>query len=129
MPYLADPARYESIVYRRCGRSGVRLPAISLGLWHNFGDERPWETQREICRGPSISASPISIWPTTTGHLTEQSQPDEHSLARIQPHRAGAGRRTDYGGDGLQDAPQPSIPNGPYTGAIQAGRVSDIGRY
>jgi L-glyceraldehyde 3-phosphate reductase len=38
------------MVYRRCGRSGVLLPAISLGLWHNFGDDRPWETQREICR-------------------------------------------------------------------------------
>jgi L-glyceraldehyde 3-phosphate reductase len=50
VPYLADPARYESMIYRRCGRSGVRLPAISLGLWHNFGDDRPWETQREICR-------------------------------------------------------------------------------
>ncbi len=50
MPFVADPARYESMIYRRCGRSGVRLPAISLGLWHNFGDDRPWETQREICR-------------------------------------------------------------------------------
>ena len=50
MPYVADPGRYESMVYRRCGRSGVRLPAISLGLWHNFGDDRPWETQRAICR-------------------------------------------------------------------------------
>jgi len=50
MPYVADPARYESMTYRRCGRSGVMLPAISLGLWHNFGDDRPWETQREICR-------------------------------------------------------------------------------
>lgn len=50
MPYVADPARYDSMVYRRCGRSGVRLPAIALGLWHNFGDDRPWETQRKICR-------------------------------------------------------------------------------
>ena len=50
MSYLPDPARYEAMGYRRCGRSGVRLPAISLGLWHNFGDDRPWETQREICR-------------------------------------------------------------------------------
>jgi L-glyceraldehyde 3-phosphate reductase len=50
MPYAADPARYESMSYRRCGRSGVRLPVISLGLWHNFGDDRPWETQRQICR-------------------------------------------------------------------------------
>jgi L-glyceraldehyde 3-phosphate reductase len=50
MPYSADPARYEAMSYRRCGRSGVRLPTISLGLWHNFGDDRPWETQRQICR-------------------------------------------------------------------------------
>ncbi|HEX2786080.1 MAG TPA: L-glyceraldehyde 3-phosphate reductase [Ilumatobacteraceae bacterium] len=50
MPYVADPDRYESMAYRRCGRSGVLLPAISLGLWHNFGDDRAWETQREICR-------------------------------------------------------------------------------
>jgi L-glyceraldehyde 3-phosphate reductase len=50
MPYVANAARYESMIYRRCGRSGVRLPAISLGLWHNFGDDRPWETQRDICR-------------------------------------------------------------------------------
>jgi len=36
--------------YRRCGRSGLKLPAISLGLWHNFGHDRPFETQRAICR-------------------------------------------------------------------------------
>ena len=47
--YVADPARYDSMEYRRCGRSGLLLPAISLGLWHNFGDDRPWETQRDIC--------------------------------------------------------------------------------
>jgi L-glyceraldehyde 3-phosphate reductase len=41
MPHY-DPApdRYQSIPYRRCGRSGVLLPALSLGLWHNFGDDR-----------------------------------------------------------------------------------------
>ena len=50
MSYVADPARYDSMIYRRCGRSGVLLPAISLGLWHNFGDDRPWATQAEICR-------------------------------------------------------------------------------
>ena len=50
MSYIADPARYESMTYRRSGRSGLLLPAISLGLWHNFGDDRAWETQREICR-------------------------------------------------------------------------------
>jgi L-glyceraldehyde 3-phosphate reductase len=38
------------MTYRRCGPSGVMLPVISLGLWHNFGDDRPWDKQREICR-------------------------------------------------------------------------------
>ena len=50
MPYLADQGRYESMTYNRCGRSGLRLPALSLGLWHNFGDDRPFETGRAICR-------------------------------------------------------------------------------
>jgi L-glyceraldehyde 3-phosphate reductase len=50
MPYLAEPARYDSMRYRRCGRSGLQLPEISLGLWHNFGDDRAWTTQRDICR-------------------------------------------------------------------------------
>jgi L-glyceraldehyde 3-phosphate reductase len=48
--YTPDPARYDSMTYRRCGRSGLLLPAISLGLWHNFGDDRGWSTQRAICR-------------------------------------------------------------------------------
>jgi len=48
--YLADPTRYDSMTYRRCGQSGIKLPAISLGLWHNFGDERPLDTQRAILR-------------------------------------------------------------------------------
>jgi L-glyceraldehyde 3-phosphate reductase len=48
--YQAADDRYASMTYRRSGRSGVRLPAISLGLWHNFGHDRPYQTQREICR-------------------------------------------------------------------------------
>jgi L-glyceraldehyde 3-phosphate reductase len=48
--YVASPDRYDSMAYRRCGRSGVKLPAISLGLWHNFGSDRPLETQRAILR-------------------------------------------------------------------------------
>ena len=47
--YVADPARYDTMEYRRCGRSGLKLPAISLGLWHNFGEDRAWDTQRDIC--------------------------------------------------------------------------------
>ena len=38
MTWSPDPARYDTMTYRRCGRSGLKLPAISLGLWHNFGD-------------------------------------------------------------------------------------------
>jgi L-glyceraldehyde 3-phosphate reductase len=50
MSYVAKKDRYESMTYRRVGRSGVRLPVISLGLWHNFGNDRPLETQRAILR-------------------------------------------------------------------------------
>ncbi|MEV4413225.1 L-glyceraldehyde 3-phosphate reductase [Catellatospora sp. NPDC049609] len=50
MTYVAEPKRYDDMIYRRSGRSGLKLPAISLGLWHNFGHERPWERQRDIVR-------------------------------------------------------------------------------
>jgi L-glyceraldehyde 3-phosphate reductase len=48
MPYLPAEDRYDQIPYRRSGRSGLKLPAISLGLWHNFGHDRPLDTQRAI---------------------------------------------------------------------------------
>ena len=50
MPYTAAPERYDSMVYNRCGRSGLQLPAVSLGLWHNFGGDRPFENGRAIAR-------------------------------------------------------------------------------
>jgi L-glyceraldehyde 3-phosphate reductase len=50
MAYIAAGGRYDTMVYRRCGRSGLRLPALSLGLWHNFGDAQPLATQRAIIR-------------------------------------------------------------------------------
>jgi aryl-alcohol dehydrogenase-like predicted oxidoreductase len=51
MNYVADPDRYDGkMPYRRCGRSGLLLPEISLGLWHNFGDDTPLTTQRAIIR-------------------------------------------------------------------------------
>jgi L-glyceraldehyde 3-phosphate reductase len=49
-PYAAAPERYESMPYRRVGASGLMLPAISLGLWQNFGNDRPLATQRVIVR-------------------------------------------------------------------------------
>lgn len=50
MTFLADENRYESMHYARTGRSGLILPRVSLGLWHNFGDERSYDTQRAIVR-------------------------------------------------------------------------------
>ena len=50
MSYIPAEDRYDAMVYRRCGASGLRLPAISLGLWHNFGHDTPHQTKREICR-------------------------------------------------------------------------------
>ena len=50
MAYEAAPGRYQDMLYRRSGRSGLKLPAISLGLWHNFGTERALDTQRAIVR-------------------------------------------------------------------------------
>src|SRR5580692_8628922 len=48
MVYVPANDRYSTIPYRRSGRSGLNLPAVSLGLWQNFGDDRPLETCREI---------------------------------------------------------------------------------
>jgi len=50
MTYQPADNRYENMAYRRCGKSGVQLPAISLGLWHNFGGDTPHELKRELCR-------------------------------------------------------------------------------
>ncbi|WP_247046448.1 L-glyceraldehyde 3-phosphate reductase [Arthrobacter rhizosphaerae] len=50
MTYSAAEDRYESMPYRRAGRSGLKLPAISLGLWHNFGDDKRFDEQRAILR-------------------------------------------------------------------------------
>jgi L-glyceraldehyde 3-phosphate reductase len=50
MNYQPDPERYDKMTYRRCGKSGLKLPAISLGLWHNFGGVDVFENYREILR-------------------------------------------------------------------------------
>lgn len=49
-PYVASPERYDRIPYRRSGRSGLKLPAVSLGLWHNFGGTDRFETGRDVVR-------------------------------------------------------------------------------
>jgi L-glyceraldehyde 3-phosphate reductase len=50
MTYVADDRRYDRMQYRRCGRSGLDLPALSFGMWHNFGDTTPFDTQRAMLR-------------------------------------------------------------------------------
>ncbi len=48
--YAPSADRYDQMIYNRCGRSGLKLPAISLGLWHNFGEDTPHETKRAMCQ-------------------------------------------------------------------------------
>ncbi len=50
MTYTPAEDRYSQMVYRRCGKSGLRLPAVSLGLWHNFGGDTPHDIKRDMCR-------------------------------------------------------------------------------
>lgn len=50
MTYTPAEDRYDQMVYRRCGKSGLRLPAVSLGLWHNFGGDTPHDIKRDMCR-------------------------------------------------------------------------------
>ena len=50
MTYIASETRYDSMQYRRCGKSGLKLPSISLGLWHNFGDITPFGVQQSLLR-------------------------------------------------------------------------------
>ena len=47
--YTASSARYSTLPYHRCGQSGLLLPAVSLGFWHNFGDTARFETMKQLC--------------------------------------------------------------------------------
>ena len=49
MAYQANETRYQLTPYQKCGESGLKLPAVSLGLWHNFGDTGNFETMRQMC--------------------------------------------------------------------------------
>ena len=65
--YFADQNRYDNgMEYERCGRSGVLLPKVSLGFWHNFGSVIPMNGVVRSPIMPLIMVSPTSIWPTTT---------------------------------------------------------------
>ncbi len=49
-PYIASENRYERMIYNHVGSSGLKLPAVSLGLWHNFGSMNDYDSMRELCR-------------------------------------------------------------------------------
>ena len=49
MEYTANEKRYQSIEYKKCGESGLKLPTISLGLWHNFGDNADYKNMCDMC--------------------------------------------------------------------------------
>ena len=66
--YQAEESRYDKMSYKRCGNSGILLPRVSLGMWQNFGAEKPLPEQKEIIFGPLIWELPISIWQTTMAH-------------------------------------------------------------
>ena len=68
MSYLPDPERYAGTAYRRCGRSGLLLPPVSLGLWHNFGAESDYENARRLVHSAFDSGITYLTWRIITGH-------------------------------------------------------------
>ena len=73
MTYTPAADRYEKMTYRKCGNSGLQLPAISLGLWHNFGGDTPHDTKVDICRTAFDNGSCIGFAPTDACMLTSQN--------------------------------------------------------
>ena len=70
MKYNADSNRYSEMLYRTCGDSGVKLPLISLGLWHNFGGKVPLSNIKKILFYAFDKALLILIWQIIMAHLT-----------------------------------------------------------
>ena len=81
MKYRADDSRYDNMNYRRCGNSGLKLPELSLGLWHNFGRVDDLQTAKEMLtysfgvNGREILISHKSIIPITVYCPTEFTNP------------------------------------------------------
>ena len=61
MTYQPSAKHYDARLYRSCGKIGLKLPVVPLGLWHNFGDATPMATQRARLRT-------VSIWPSSCGN-------------------------------------------------------------
>lgn len=84
MTWTPAPDRYDRMPYRRCGRSGLRLPAISLGLWHNFGEDTPHATKRAICRRAfDLGITHFDLANNTGRRRARRRPPLARSCARI----------------------------------------------
>ena len=89
MTYIPAPTRYDTMPYRRCGRSGLLLPAISLGLWHNFGDITPFGQQREILRAAFDNGVTHFDLANNYGPPYGEAERNfgQHMLRDFKPHR------------------------------------------
>ena len=84
--YRADDKRYETMTYNRCGYSGLKLPAVSLGLWHNFGDTAVYDNMKSCALLPLTTASPTLTWQTITDPNREARRKiSAGSLKKIYP--------------------------------------------
>src|SRR4051812_50110854 len=96
MAYTADSTRYDSMTYRRTGASGLDLPAVSLGLWHNFGDDVPFDRQRQgLRRGFDLGGTHL--------HLAQNYGPPPGSA-----------------GDNFRPAPPPGLPPPPGAAVLSS---------
>ena len=87
--YIADPSRYATMHYRRCGKSGLKLPAISLGLWHNFGGVDTFETGRAMVRRAfALGITPFDL-AITYGPPPGSAESNFGEILRLdlKPHR------------------------------------------
>lgn len=64
--YVANEKRYDKMQYNRLGKSGLKLPAVSLGFWHNFGDNAQYSNMKELCFTAFDTASRILTWQIIT---------------------------------------------------------------
>ena len=117
MTYIPSPARYDSMHYRRCGKSGLLLPALSLGLWHNFGDITPFGTQRDILR--TVFDCGITHFDLANNYGPPYGEAERnfgiHMLRDFKPHRDELVISTKAGYDmegALRRPRQPQIPDG-----------------